>query len=64
MTTIAVKEDTFDMLEHVKEQIEADTFDETIKILILQLKQPKKSMFGALKQVKEEFKRDEIDRFT
>ena len=64
MTTIAVKDDTFDMLEHVKEQVEAQTYDETIKILILQLKKPKESMFGKLKEIKEEFKRGDLDRFA
>lgn len=63
MATIALKKDTYDLLTHVKEEIEAETYDETIKKLVLQHKQPKQSFFGRLKGMKEEFKREELDRF-
>lgn len=62
-TTIAVKQDTFDLLKHVKAELKAETFDATIKQLVLHMKKPEKSMFGAMKGVKSEFKREDIDRF-
>ena len=62
-TTIAVKEETFKMLRKAKEEFHADSFDTVIKNLLLETKRPKKSMFGALKEVKNEFKREKIDRF-
>ncbi len=63
-TTIAVKPETLDMLRHIKEELKAETFDETINAIIINMKRPKKSMFGVLKGIKEEFKREEIDRFN
>jgi predicted CopG family antitoxin len=63
MTTIALKDDTYDMLTHVKEEIQAETYDETVKKLVLLHKQPKRSFFGKLKGLREEFTREEIDRF-
>jgi len=63
-TTIAVKPETLDMLRHIKEELKVETFDETINVIIINMKRPKKSMFGVLKGVKEEFKREEIDRFN
>ena len=62
-TTIAVKEETFKMLRKAKEDFHADSFDTVIKNLLLEVKKPKKSMFGVLKDIHKEFKREEIDRF-
>jgi len=55
--------ETWDLLKHVKEEVRADTFDEIIRLLIVNMKQPKQSMFGALKGVNAKFEREEIDRF-
>ncbi len=63
-TTIAVKDTTRDMLSHAKEQLHAETLDETIHKLVLLLKKPKKSMCGIAKGVKNTFKREKLDRFT
>ena len=62
-TTIAVKGETLNLLRKAKEELNADSFDEVIKDLLLETKKPKKSMFGVLKDIKKEFKREEIDRF-
>ena len=62
-TTIAVKGETLGMLRKAKEELKADSFDSVIKNLLLEAKKPKKSMFGILKGIKQEFKREELDRF-
>ena len=62
-TTIAVKNETLDLLKMVREETKSDTYDETIKKIIMQTKKPKKSLFGKYKNLKE-FKREEIDRFS
>ncbi|MBI4448971.1 hypothetical protein HY641_03015 [Candidatus Woesearchaeota archaeon] len=62
-TTIAVKQDTLDMLKHVKDELRAETLDATIKQLVLLMKQPKKSMFGSLRGIRTTFKREKHDRF-
>ena len=63
-TTIAVKVETLKLLRKAKEELNADSFDSVIKNLLLENKKPKKSMFGILKGLKKEFKREEIDRFS
>lgn len=63
-TTIAVKGETLKLLRKAKEDLDADSFDTVIKNLLLETKRPKKSMFGILKGLKKEFKREEIDRFS
>ena len=63
-TTIAVKEETLKMLRKAKEELSADSFDAVIKSLLIEVKKPKKSMFGALKDIHKEFKREELDRFS
>lgn len=62
VTTVAVKEETFHMLQNVKEEQEAESFDEIIKKLIMEAKKPKKSFFGAFPKLGK-FKREELDRF-
>ena len=63
-TTIAVKGETLKLLRKAKEELNADSFDSVIKNLLLENKKPKKSMFGVLKGLKKEFKREEIARFS
>ncbi len=63
MVTIALKPDTYELLTHVKEEMDAETYDDVIKVMIIQTKKPAQSMFGRMKYVKAEFKRDELDRF-
>ena len=63
-TTIAVKVETLKLLRHAKDELKADSFDSVIKNLLLETKRPKKSMFGVLKGLKKEFKREELDRFS
>ena len=62
-TTIAVKGETLNLLRKAKEELKADSFDAVINELLLEAKKPEKSMFGVLKGIKKEFKREEIDRF-
>lgn len=61
-TTVAVKDDTFAMLKEVKETEEAESFDEIIKKLLLEMKKPKHSYLGIFPTLGK-FKREEIDRF-
>ena len=63
-TTIAVKGETLKLLRQAKDELNADSFDAVIKNLLLETKKPKKSMFGVLKGLKKEFKREELDRFS
>lgn len=63
MTTIALKPDTYNLLTQVKEEMKAETYDDVIKVMVVRTKKPTQSFFGKLKQVKEEFKREELDRF-
>lgn len=63
-STIAVKEGTLEMLRQLQQHMNTESHDETIRKLILQARTPKRSMFGALKGVKREFVREEIDRFA
>lgn len=64
-TTIAVKPHTLELLKKVKEDLKAETFDETIlKLIQKEREEALKSLFGAGKgKIKGEFVREEIDRF-
>lgn len=62
-TSIAVKEDTVEMLKQIQRTLQTSTHDETIKKLILHAKKPQRSFFGKLK-TKKEFVREELDRFA
>ncbi|MBI2130013.1 hypothetical protein HYU07_07345 [Candidatus Woesearchaeota archaeon] len=62
-TTIAVKEETFNILKLMKQETNSETYDETIIKLVAEVKKPKKSYFGKFKGLGE-FKREEIDRFA
>ena len=61
-TTIAVRKETLEMLDAIKKEIGAESFDKTIIELIASAKRPKKSFFGKFKNLGS-FKREEIDRF-
>lgn len=63
-STIAVKSETLKMLRKAKEELNVESFDEVIKNLLLETKRPKKSMFGVLKGMHKEFKREELGRFS
>ncbi len=64
-TTIALKEETKDILEHAKEELKAETFDEAIRKLVINMKRTRISFFGIGKgKIKGEFVREEIDRFA
>ena len=62
-TTVAVKPETLNLLKHIKDEMNAATFDETIRKIIVHVKKPQKSFFGALKGNKELFVREKSDRF-
>lgn len=62
-TTIAVKEETFNILKLMKQETNSETYDETIIKLVAEAKKTKKSYFGKFKGLGE-FKREEIDRFA
>lgn len=62
MVTVALKQTTYDLLSQVKEDIQAETFDEAVKKLVISAKKPKRSFFGRFKDLPE-FKREELDRF-
>lgn len=64
VTSIAVREDTLQMLKQHQARFKTKTHDETIRALFQQTYRPIASLRGALKHVKEEFKRDEYDRFA
>ena len=63
ITTVAVKTDTMDMLRHMREELQAESYDVLIRKMIIEMKKPKTSMFGAMKEIKTEFKREKLDRF-
>ncbi len=61
-TTVALDENTFDLLKYMKKETDSVTYSETIRKLILKAKKPKESFFGIAKGMPP-FKREEIDRF-
>ena len=62
-TTIALKDDTYFLLKMMKEELNSDTYDETIQKIISKTKQTQKSYFGK-SRIKKPFVREEIDRFA
>lgn len=52
MKTIALKENTFQMLEHLKEKQNAGSYDMLIARMVKKEEQIPSSLFGSLKQVK------------
>lgn len=63
VTTVALKEETLDMLKGIRVKLGAQTLDETIRKLIMFMKKPKTSMRGMAKHTPE-FEREELDRFV
>jgi predicted CopG family antitoxin len=61
-TTIQVKDDVQEMLDRVKKEINAKSYDEAIRYLFRKAKRMERSHFGSLPEL-ESFQREEIDRF-
>jgi predicted CopG family antitoxin len=61
-TTIQVKEDTLEMLNRLKKETDAKSYDEAIRYLFKKAKRMEKSYFGRYPKL-ESFQREEIDRF-
>ena len=61
-TIIQVKDDVQEMLDRVKKDINAKSYDEAIRYLFRKAKKMEKSHFGSLPELKS-FQREEIDRF-
>jgi predicted CopG family antitoxin len=61
-TTIQVKDDVQQMLDRLKKEIGAKSYDEVIRYLFKKAKRIDKSHFGSLPKL-ESFQREEIDRF-
>ena len=45
-TTVAIDDNTLNLLKHMKEETESQTYDETIRKLIGRAKKPKRSYLG------------------
>ncbi|HNX10281.1 MAG TPA: antitoxin VapB family protein [Methanothrix sp.] len=60
-TTIQVKDDVQQMLDRLKREIDAKSYDEVIRYLFKKAKRMDLSHFGSLPKL-ESFRRDEIDR--
>ena len=60
-TTIQVKDDVQQMLDRLKKEIDAKSYDEVIRYLFKKAKRMDKSHFGSLPKL-ESFQREEIDR--
>jgi predicted CopG family antitoxin len=60
-TTIQVKDDVRQMLDRLKKEIDAKSYDEVIRYLFKKAKRLDKSHFGSLPRL-ESFQREEIDR--
>ncbi|MGV8175723.1 MAG: antitoxin VapB family protein [Methanothrix sp.] len=61
-TTIQVKDDVQKMLDRLKKEIDAKSYDEVIRYLFKKAKRMDRSHFGSLPKL-ESFQREEIDRF-
>jgi|APCry1669189204_1035204.scaffolds.fasta_scaffold84338_2 predicted CopG family antitoxin len=61
-TTIQVKDDVQQMLDRLKKEIDAKSYDEVIRYLFKKAKRMDRSHFGSLPKL-ESFQREEIDRF-
>lgn len=61
-TTIQVKDDVQKMLDRLKKEIDAKSYDEVIRYLFKKAKRMDRSHFGSLPRL-ESFQREEIDRF-
>jgi len=61
-TNIQVKDDVKKMLDRLKKEIDAKSYDEVIRYLFKKAKRMDRSHFGSLPKL-ESFQREEIDRF-
>ena len=61
-TTIRVKDDVQQMLDRLKKEIDAKSYDEVISYRFKKAKRMDRSHFGSLPKL-ESFQREEIDRF-
>jgi predicted CopG family antitoxin len=61
-TTIQVKDDVQKMLDRLKKEIDAKSYDEVIRYLFKKAKRMDRSHFGSLPKL-ESFRREEIDCF-
>ncbi len=61
-TTIAVQDDTMDMLKIMKVETNSGTFDETIKKVIVRSKKVDVNKYFGMMKTKEKFVRDPKDR--
>ena len=61
MKTIALHEKTFEMLDDLKKQKKAESFDKLVKIMILEENKTADSMFGVLKGKMKHFTTKERD---
>jgi len=62
-TTIALKDDTYFLLKMMKNELNTESYDETIQKIIAKTKKLSKSYFGK-SRVRKQFVREEIDRFA
>jgi len=62
-TTIQVKDDVQQMLDRLKKEIDAKSYDEVIRYLFKKAKRMDRSHFGSLPKL-ESFQREEIDRLA
>lgn len=60
-TTIAIQEDTLDLLRHLKHESGEESFDALIRYMMRKSKM-QKSLFGKYKNLPS-FRREELDRF-
>ena len=60
-TTIQVKDDVQQMLDRLKKEIDAKSYDEVMRYLFKKAKRMDRSHFGSLPKL-ESFQREEIDR--
>jgi hypothetical protein len=63
-TTIAVRHATKELVDSLKQEWKARSFDDTIRKMAIQAKKPKRTLFGSLKGNWPEFRREEIDRIN
>ena len=63
MKTIALNEKTFEMLENLKKERKAESFNELVKEIILERSKIPKSLRGSLKGKSKPFTREERKEF-
>jgi predicted CopG family antitoxin len=61
-TTIQVHDDVYRILNRLKEEIDAESYNEVVKYLLRKAKKMDESEFGSMPGIAP-FQREEIDRF-